>query len=196
VLDQLEREDRLGIVILGRPYHHGPGLNHGIPEEFRKLGYPVFSQSNLPLDEDLLERLFGDEVRAGVIHHPLDISDVWKTSFSASSNHKIWAAKFTARHSNLVALELSNFKCGHDAPIYTVIEEIIERSRTPYFAFKDIDENRPAGSIKIRVETIDYFIKRYREDRARKKQARLRISRIPFSSPWYRPAAFSAFCTL
>lgn len=109
MLDQLEREDRLGIVILGRPYHHGPGLNHGIPEEFRKLGYPVFSQSTLPLDEDLLERLFGDEVRAGVIRHPLDISDVWKTSFSASSNHKIWAAKFTARHSNLVALELSNF---------------------------------------------------------------------------------------
>jgi hypothetical protein len=72
VLDQLEREDRLGIVILGRPYHHGPGLNHGIPEEFRKLGYPVFSQSNLPLDEDLLERLFGDEVRAGVIRHPLE----------------------------------------------------------------------------------------------------------------------------
>jgi predicted nucleotide-binding protein (sugar kinase/HSP70/actin superfamily) len=64
-LDQLEREDRTGIVMLGRVYHHGPGLNHEIMEEFQKLGYPVFSQSTLPLDEDLLERLFGDEVRAG-----------------------------------------------------------------------------------------------------------------------------------
>lgn len=172
VLDQLERENRIGIVMLGRPYHHDPGLNHEIMDEFQKLGYPIFSQSTLPLDEDLLERLFGDEVRAGVIKHPLDISDVWKNSYSASTNHKIWAAKFTARHPNLVALEISNFKCGHDAPIYGVIEGIIEKSGTPYFCFKDLDENKPSGSIKIRVETIEYFLRRYREEivKRRKKE--------------------------
>jgi predicted nucleotide-binding protein (sugar kinase/HSP70/actin superfamily) len=133
-------------------------------EEFQKLGYPVFSQSTLPLDEDLLERLFGEEVRAGLITHPLDISDVWKNRYSTSTNHKVWAAKFTARHPNLVALEVSSFKCGHDAPIYGVIEGIIEQSGTPYFSFKDLDENKPSGSIRIRVETIDYFLRRYRED--------------------------------
>jgi predicted CoA-substrate-specific enzyme activase len=164
VLDQLEREDRIGIVMLARPYHHDPGLNHEILDEFQKLGYPIFSQSTLPYDEDLLERLFGEEVRAGVIKSPLEISDVWKNSYSASTNTKVWAAKFTARHPNLVALEMSSFKCGHDAPIYGVIEGIIERSGTPYFCFKDLDENKPSGSIKIRVETIDYFLRRYRED--------------------------------
>jgi predicted CoA-substrate-specific enzyme activase len=163
-LDQLEREDRIGIVMLGRVYHHDPGLNHEIMEEFQKLGYPVFSQSTLPLDDDLLDRLFGEEVRAGLITHPLDISDVWKNRYSTSTNHKVWAAKFTARHPNLVALEVSSFKCGHDAPIYGVIEGIIERSGTPYFSFKDLDENKPSGSIRIRVETIDYFLRRYRED--------------------------------
>ncbi len=163
VIDQLEREKRIGIVVLARPYHHDPGLNHEILEEFQKLGYPVFSQSTLPLDDDLLERLFGDEVRAGAIRTPLEIQDVWKNSYSASTNHKVWAAKFTARHPNLVALELSSFKCGHDAPIYTAIESIIERSGTPYFSFKDIDENKPTGSIRIRVETIHYFLKRYAE---------------------------------
>jgi len=163
VLDQLEREDRIGIVVLGRPYHHDPGLNHEIFDEFQKLGYPIFSQNTLPLDEDLLERLFGEEVRAGVISHALDISDSWKNSYSCSTNHKIWAAKFTARHPNLVALEISSFKCGHDAPIYGVIEGIVERAGTPYFCFKDMDENKPAGSIRIRIETIDYFLRRYRE---------------------------------
>src|SRR5262249_37504025 len=163
VIDELERENRIGIVVLARPYHHDPGLNHEILEEFQKLGYPVFSQSTLPLDDDILERLFGDEVRAGAISHPLAIQDVWKNSYSASTNHKVWAAKFTARHPNLVALELSSFKCGHDAPIYTTIESIIERSGTPYFSFKDIDENKPTGSIRIRVETIHYFLKRYLE---------------------------------
>ncbi len=169
VMDQLEREDRIGIVMLGRPYHHDPGLNHEIMDEFQKLGYPIFSQSTLPLDEDLLERLFGEEVRAGAIKHALDINDVWKNSYSASTNHKVWAAKFTARHPNLVALEISNFKCGHDAPIYGVIEGIIEKSGTPYFCFKDLDENKPSGSIRIRVETIDYFLRRYREEIVRRK---------------------------
>jgi len=171
VLDQLEREDRIGIVMLGRPYHHDPGLNHEIMDEFQKLGYPIFSQNTLPLDEDMLERLFGDEVRAGVISHPLDIGDAWKNSYSCSTNHKVWAAKFTARHPNLVALEISSFKCGHDAPIYGVIEGIIEQSGTPYFCFKDLDENKPSGSIKIRVETIDYFLRRYREEVIKKRKA-------------------------
>jgi predicted CoA-substrate-specific enzyme activase len=163
VLDQLEREDRIGIVMLARPYHHDPGLNHEILDEFQKLGYPIFSQNTLPLDEDLLERLFGDEVKAGVIRHPLDINDAWKNSYSCSTNHKVFAAKYTARHPNLVALEISSFKCGHDAPIYGVVEGIIEQSGTPYFCFKDLDENKPTGSIRIRVETIDYFLRRYRE---------------------------------
>lgn len=171
VLDQLEREDRIGIVMLGRPYHHDPGLNHEILDEFQKLGYPIFSQNTLPIDDDLLERLFGDEVRDGLISSPLDISDAWKNSYSCSTNHKVWAAKFTARHPNLVALEISSFKCGHDAPIYGVIEGIIEQSGTPYFCFKDLDENKPSGSIRIRVETIDYFLRRYREEVIRKRKA-------------------------
>ncbi len=175
VLDQLEREDRIGIVMLGRPYHHDPGLNHEILDEFQKLGYPIFSQNTLPLDEDLLERFFGEEVRAGVISSPLDISDAWKNSYSCSTNHKVWAAKFTARHPNLVALEISSFKCGHDAPIYGVIEGIIEQSGTPYFCFKDLDENKPSGSIRIRVETIDYFLRRYREEIIRKRKAEQEI---------------------
>ena len=162
-LERLEKEKRLGIVLLGRPYHHDPGIHLGIPEELQKRGYPVFSQSTLPLDADILERLFGEEVREGTIETPMDIGDVWKHTFSANSAFKVWAAKFTARHPNLIAVELSSFKCGHDAPIYSTIERIIETSGTPYFAFKDIDENRPTGSIRLRVETIDYFLQLYRQ---------------------------------
>ncbi len=175
VLEQLEREDRIGIVMLGRPYHHDPGLNHGIMEEFQKRGYPIFSQNTLPTDPDLLERLFGEEIRAGAITHPLEIADVWKNSYSCGTNQELWAAKFTARHPNLVALQVSSFKCGHDAPIYGAIEQIIEQSGTPFFCFKDLDENKPAGSIKIRIETIDYFLRRYREQMSARWKAEREI---------------------
>jgi activator of 2-hydroxyglutaryl-CoA dehydratase/predicted nucleotide-binding protein (sugar kinase/HSP70/actin superfamily) len=177
-LDALERDGRIGIVLLGRVYHHDPGLNHGIPEGLQQLGYAVFSQSTLPLDDDLLERLFGSDLRAGVIGHPLEIGDVWKNSFSASSNAKLWAAKFAARHPNLVAVELSNFKCGHDAMIYTTIEDIVETSGTPYFGFKDMDENRPAASIKLRLETLDYALRRHGEHLRERQRVAARIERV------------------
>ena len=182
ILDRLEREQRLGIVLLARPYHNDPGINHEICEELQKLGYPILTQDSLPIDDDLLERLFGDEVARGEFASPLSIEDAWKNSYSENTSRKVWAAKYVARHPNLVALELSSFKCGHDAPIYTVIEEIIESSGTPYFCFKDIDENKPTGSIKIRIETIAYFLKRYRErlvaQTARRQEIEGRLARF------------------
>ena len=102
---------------------------------------------------------------------------LWKNAYSENTSRKVWAAKFVARHPNLVAMELSNFKCGHDAPIYTVVEEIVEQSGTPYFCFKDLDENKPAGSIKLRIETIDYFLERYRAEFVAKREKREQIQK-------------------
>ncbi|MDA1256768.1 MAG: acyl-CoA dehydratase activase-related protein [Chloroflexi bacterium] len=171
VLDDLEEQGRVGVVMLGRPYHNDPGLNHEIMDEIQKKGYPIFSVESLPQDEDILERLFGDDVRAGTITAPMDITDVWKNAYSENSSKKVWAAKYVARHPNLVAVDLSSFKCGHDAPIFDPIEKVIEATGTPYFTFHDIDENKPTGSINIRVETIDYFLQRYQEHLKRKRNA-------------------------
>jgi predicted nucleotide-binding protein (sugar kinase/HSP70/actin superfamily) len=170
VLDQLVAEERLGVVVLGRPYHNDPGVNHEILAEFQKIGYPVFTQDSLPIDDDVMWELFGKDVEAGYIQDPFDITDVWKNSYSENTSRKVWAAKYVAKHPNLVALELSSFKCGHDAPIYSVVEEIVQKAGTPYFCFKDIDENKATGSIKIRVETIGYFLQRYREDMVKRSQ--------------------------
>src|SRR5262249_113475 len=118
---------------------------------------------SLPLDDDVLEKLFGEEIARGEVAHAMDIRDVWKNCYSENSSMKVWGAKYVARHPNLVAVDLSSFKCGHDAPIYSVVESIVESSGTPFFNFHDIDENKPTGSIKIRVETIEYFLRRYEE---------------------------------
>jgi predicted CoA-substrate-specific enzyme activase len=186
-LDDLERSGGIGLVMLGRPYHHDPGLNQGIFEELHRLGYPIFSQGLLPLDKDLLDRLFGADVEAGLIRSPLDISDVWKNTFSTNSNHKIWAAKLVARHPNLISVELSNFKCGHDAFISRLIERIIAASGKPHFSFRDLDENRPLASIRIRIETMQYFLKHYR-DQLKKK--------MPIAPPPRQPRGQRNFAVL
>ena len=94
---------------------------------------------------------------------PLSVSDVWPENYSTNSVQKVWAAKFAARHPNVVVLDLSSFKCGHDAPTYGLIDSIISSSGTPYSALHDIDANKPAGSIKIRVKTFAHTLKLHEE---------------------------------
>jgi activator of 2-hydroxyglutaryl-CoA dehydratase/predicted nucleotide-binding protein (sugar kinase/HSP70/actin superfamily) len=172
ILETVEAENRVAILTVSRPYHSDPGLNHGIPEEFQVLGYPVLSVRSLPRDLNYLSRFFKDEIARG--QHPLDINDVWPENYSANSAQKIWAVKFAARHPNVVLLDLSSFKCGHDAPTYGIVESIVSASATPYQALHDIDANKPGGSIKIRVKTFAHSLKLYQEnleDLAKKKAA-------------------------
>ena len=76
---------------------------------------------------------------------------------------KVWAAKFAAHHPNVVVLDLSSFKCGHDAPTYGIIDGIIGTAQTPYSALHDIDANKPGGSIKIRVKTYAHSLTLHKE---------------------------------
>jgi predicted nucleotide-binding protein (sugar kinase/HSP70/actin superfamily) len=76
---------------------------------------------------------------------------------------KVWAAKFAARHPNIAVLDLSSFKCGHDAPIYGLIDSVIASAGKAYSALHDIDANKPSGSIKIRVKTYAHTLMLLRE---------------------------------
>ena len=170
ILETVEAENRVAILLLCRPYHNDPGLNHGIPEEFQVLGYPILSMRSIPKDEAYLKRYFREEAARG--QSVFDIGDVWPENYSANSAQKVWAAKFAARHPNVVVLDLSSFKCGHDAPTYGIIDNIIEKSHTPYAALHDIDANKPGGSIKIRVKTYAHSLTLYEErldDQARSR---------------------------
>ncbi len=173
ILDTVENENRVAILMIGRPYHSDPGLNHGIPEEFQVLGYPILSIRSIPKSREYLDRFYKDELEKGIIKTPLELNHVWPENYSANSAQKVWAASFAAHHPNVVVLDLSSFKCGHDAPTYGLIDSIIDASKTPYAALHDIDANKPGGSIKIRVKTYAHSLKLHEErlqDAARRKQ--------------------------
>jgi predicted CoA-substrate-specific enzyme activase len=184
ILEQVEAENRVALLLLGRPYHSDPGLNHGVLEEFQALGYPILSMRSIPKDEAWLERFFAADLASGRIENPLDIRDVWPENYSANSALKVWAAKFAARHPNVVVLDLSSFKCGHDAPTYGLIDAVLGASATPSSALHDIDANKPGGSIKIRVKTYAHALRLHQErleDLAHKKnelQRRLDLKRL------------------
>ncbi|UCE01804.1 MAG: CoA activase [Candidatus Latescibacterota bacterium] len=156
ILEQVEEDNRMCLLQIGRPYHNDPGLNHSVTEEFQALGYPVISMRSLPKDPNWLARFFRRE--ASDDRSLLDIRDVWPENYSANSAQKVWSAKFAAHHPNVAVLDLSSFKCGHDAPTYGIIDGIVTTSNTAYSALHDIDANKPSGSIKIRVKTYAYSL--------------------------------------
>ncbi|MEF2964787.1 BadF/BadG/BcrA/BcrD ATPase family protein [Paenibacillus sp. M1] len=172
ILEQVERENRLAILMIGRPYHSDPGLNHGVLEEFQMLGYPVLSMRSIPKDEAWLRRFFAGDLEGGRVQSALEIGDVWPENFSSNSAQKVWAAKFAARHPHVAVLDLSSFKCGHDAPTYGLIDSIVSASGTPYSALHEIDANKPSGSLQIRVKTYAHSLGLHEErlqDLARQK---------------------------
>jgi len=119
-----------------------------------------------------MNELFAEDIAKGIIDDGLDVSDVWPENYSTNSVQKVWAAKYAARHPNLACLDLSSFKCGHDAPTYGLIDSIIASAGKAYSALHDIDANKPSGSIKIRVKTYAYtlmLLKEKLEDQGVKK---------------------------
>jgi activator of 2-hydroxyglutaryl-CoA dehydratase/predicted nucleotide-binding protein (sugar kinase/HSP70/actin superfamily) len=181
ILTEIERENRVAILLLARPYHNDPGLNHSVLEEFQALGYPILSMRSIPKDVEYLNPLFADDLRKGHIESPLDVTDVWPENYSTNSVQKVWAAKFAARHPNIAVLDLSSFKCGHDAPIYGLIDSVIASAGKAYSALHDIDANKPSGSIKIRVKTYAHTLMLLREkledETEKKAQLELAVDR-------------------
>ncbi len=163
ILETVEAENRIAILVLNRPYHSDPGLNHGIPEEFQVLGYPILSIRSIPKDREYLDRYYKEELEKGVIKTPLELNHVWPENYSANSAQKVWAAAFAAHHPNVAVLDLSSFKCGHDAPTYGLVDSILQTSKTPTAALHDLDANKPGGSIKIRVKTYAHSLRLQQE---------------------------------
>lgn len=172
IIEQCVHEDKPCILVLARSYHMDPGIGHEIEADLQAYGYPVLWSQYLPTDPDMLEWLFGADIAAGHIKSPLDISDVWPSSYSANTNEILWGAKVAARLPWFsCVVRLSSYECGMDQPTYSPVQQIVERSGTLFFSFQDIDSTKPAGSVKIRIETIAHYLQKYSGEIIKKKKA-------------------------
>ena len=162
MLAHCARHGAPALLVLARPYHMDPGIGHEIEVDLQAYGYPVLWTQSLPTDADLLDWMFRPDIEAGHIKSPLDISDVWPSSYSANTNEILWAAKFAARMPWIACVvRLSSYECGMDQPTYSPVQQIVEKSGTLFFSFQDLDSTKPAGSVKIRVETIAFYLEKY-----------------------------------
>jgi len=150
------------ILVLARPYHMDTGIGHEIEGELQGHGYPILWLQYLPGDEDLMNWLFESDLQMKRIKSPFDISDVWTSSYSSNTNEIMWGAKVAARCPWITCVvRLSSYECGMDQPTYTPTQKIVEATGTLFFKFGDLDSTKPAGGIKIRIETIVHYLSKY-----------------------------------
>lgn len=159
ILEWCARENRPCVMVLARPYHMDAGIGHEIEADLQAYGYPILWMQYFPLDDDLMQWIFGPDIAAGHIKSPYDIHDVWPSSYSANTNEILWGAKVAARVPWITcAIRLTSYECGMDQPTFTPLQQIVERSKTLFFSFQELDSTKPAGSVKIRVETISFYM--------------------------------------
>lgn len=150
------------ILVLARPYHMDTGIGHEIEGDLQAHGYPILWLQYLPGDLDLMNWLFEADLQMKRIKSPFDISDVWTSSYSSNTNEIMWGAKVAARCPWITCvIRLSSYECGMDQPTYTPTQKIVEATGTLFFKFGDLDSTKPAGGIKIRVETIVHYLAKY-----------------------------------
>jgi predicted nucleotide-binding protein (sugar kinase/HSP70/actin superfamily) len=174
ILQWCARNDRPCILILARPYHMDPGIGHEIEADLQAYGYPILWGQYLPTDPDLLDWLFGEDIRSGSIESPFDIGDVWPSSYSGNTNEILWGAKVGARLPWVTCVvRFVSYECGMDQPTFTPVQRIVEDSGTLFFSLQDLDSTKPAGSVKIRIETIAYYLKESSASIMERKKQRL-----------------------
>ena len=132
---QTAKEKHLPVILLvGRPYHIDPEINHGIPEMIQSYNLAIVSEDSVyhmdtPKDE-------------------LSIVNQW--SYHARLYH---AASFAAAHPEINLIQLSSFGCGLDAITTNQVREIMEGHQRLYTMIK-LDEVSNLGAARIRLRSL------------------------------------------
>ena len=134
LLAEMEERGGSGIVLVGRPYHIDPEINHGLPELIASYGLTVFTEDSLPVDFTPAR--------------PLRVVDQW-----VYHSRLYTAAEFVSSRNDLELIQLTSFGCGLDAVTADQVSEILENSGKLYTLLK-IDEINNLGAARIRIRSL------------------------------------------
>ncbi len=160
-LEQMEKENKRGIVLAGRPYHIDPEINHGIPELISSFGFTVFTEDSLPIDF--------------TPHRPLRVVDQWVYHSRLYS-----AAEFVSKRNDIELVQLNSFGCGLDAVTTDQVSEILEESNKLYTLLK-IDEVNNLGAVRIRIRSLIAAMNMRQEQGIKAKPVSVTYNRTEFT---------------
>ena len=143
ILQRIQSTGEHAILLIGRPYHVDPEINHGIPEMIQSYRLPIITE---------------DAVYHLPVHSPqLSVVNQW--SYHARLYH---AAQVAAENPQLTLIQLSSFGCGLDALTTDQVKEILEAHERIYTMIK-LDEVSNLGAARIRLRSLLAALKRRHE---------------------------------
>ena len=133
MIETARKEGRRIIVLIGRPYHVDPEINHGIDKLIAGFGAAVITEDSLS-------------------HHmkkePVGVLNQW------TYHSRLYAsARYITTQKDMTLVQLVSFGCGVDAITTDEVRDILEENGKIYTQIK-IDEITNLGAVRIRLRSL------------------------------------------
>ncbi len=135
ILARAEAEDRLVILLLGRPYHVDPLINHGVPSVLTDFGVDVITEDALHIDRDAM------------LNDPHVLTQ-WEYP-----NRYYHAMRWAGQHENVEVVQLNSFGCGPDAITVDEVHSLATEYGMGHTVIR-IDEIESTGSVRLRLRSM------------------------------------------
>ena len=185
ILSDAKAAGRPVVLLLGRPYHIDPAINHKIPDILTGFGADVITEDGIPIrDPQMLDNPH--------------VMTQWEYI-----NRYYHAARWAAGRENIVVVQLNSFGCGPDPFILEEVRAILnEFGKNPTVI--RIDEIESPGSTRLRLRSMMESIRQQSEKKAVeyrprpsvrlfKKEDRERTLIVPDFSPFCSPPIVRPF---
>jgi predicted CoA-substrate-specific enzyme activase len=184
ILERARDEGRLVILLLGRPYHLDPLINHGIPQILVDLGVDVITEDSVPLE------------KAPALNNK-NAPTQWELV-----NRQYYAAKWAGDQRDVEVVQINSFACGPDTYSMEEVKSILDSAGKTYTAIR-IDEVESMGSSRLRLRSLIETLRlKDLEQPAHRPHKKLKLYEqtdrhkeilTPYFSPFVSPAIAAPF---
>jgi predicted CoA-substrate-specific enzyme activase len=158
ILDQARADGRLVILVMGRPYHADPLINHKVPEILADLGLDVITEDAIP-------------IAPGQTLDNQHVLTQWEYS-----NRFFHAARWVGQQDDVEMVQLNSFACGPDAIVVDEVKSILGEYEKSHTVIR-IDEIESIGSVKLRLRSMVESMKE--RERAKAKEPLRQRAYVP-----------------
>lgn len=149
-LSYIKKTNIQGLVLIGKPYHIDPFVNHSVDELIIQNNCAVLSELSI--------------CHLGIIHRPLKIYDQWR-----DSTRQLAATSYASYVDNLNVIHLNSFGCGIDSLLVSEIKRILKDQKRIYTSIR-LDDIENVGGMKLRIRTM-LTISLDHDDKSKMKQS-------------------------
>ena len=155
ILEDSKKNKTPLILLIGRPYHIDPLVNHKIPEIITSFGINVITEDVIEGEESL---------------HDVQVLTQW-----AYPNRMYKAALWVAKHDtsfSVEAVQMNSFGCGPDATTIDEIKSLLNAyGKNPTLI--RVDDIASPGSIRLRIRSLVESMKMKEKNNEAKKPSRM-----------------------